>query len=112
MDDTEQSRTDTSDDPAMMDSPGAVQAEVSGASIVQVGVDGKTMLILVLLPILFAVFALAASIFAWQMSDRAYDKADIAERESRLAQYELTLMRASFNAAGLSTEDPLTHEEQ
>lgn len=104
MDDTERATTDPSD-AAMMDSPSAVQARAHGASVVQVETLGKGGAIILWLSAFLSSMARALALFSMLI-------AKDAEREARLAQYETTLMRASFNASGLSTEDPITHEEQ
>ena len=88
----------------MMDSPG-VHAKAQGASIVQVETLGKGGALILWASAFVSALALGLAIFALII-------AKDAEREGRLAQYETTLLRGSFNAAGLSTEDPLTHEEQ
>ena len=100
----------------MIDSPGAVRSHAEGASIVQVETVGKSLMILVIvmlsLAMLAAVAALLIASFAYGTAVRSEQLADRAERESRLAQYELTLIRPALRELGVSTEDPETHEEQ
>lgn len=92
-----------------------VETHAQGASIVQIETVGKSLMILVIailsIALIAAIAALVLAVGANSEADRAYDKADMAERESRLAQYELTLIRPALRELGIGTEDPETHEE-
>jgi hypothetical protein len=89
----------------MIDSPGSVRSHAEGASIVQVETLGKGGAIILWASAFLSALAIAMAIFAMIVSNNASE-------EARLMQYEFTIMRPRLNALGVTTEDPITHEEQ
>lgn len=89
-------------------------AAASGGSVYAPGVSERTLAIVVVVPfIVVAILGVVAMVMASSASTaaaRAVDRAMIAERESRLAQEDLTLLRAKVAAAGIEVESAGDHQ--
>ena len=93
----------------------------AGGSVYQPGVSERTLVVAVVLPfvlagavgfyaIVRANHAVDVAAEASTAAARATDRAMLAERESRLAQEDLTLLRAKVAAAGIAVESAGDHE--
>ncbi len=86
----------------------------TGGSVYQPGVSERTLIVAILVPFLavglLAFYAMVQAGDASTAAARATDRAMLAERESRLAQEDLILLRAKVAAAGIAVESAGDHE--
>lgn len=87
----------------------------STSSVNQYDTTGKGFMALLVVmasvTLVVSIVALVFGLIGYGSSQDALRLSETAEREGRLAQYELTLIRPALKALGVDTEDPETHEE-
>ncbi len=94
---------------------GSVHARTASnsAQIVNVGITDKALFFLVLTVLVVAlgaaIWALERSGDAKDQSQRAWDRAALAERESRLAQEDLIMLRAAVRQHGIPADGAGDH---
>jgi hypothetical protein len=96
-------------------SPGGVDANTApgSAQIIQVGITERSLFFLVLCVLVVAlgvsIWALDRSGAATDQAQRAWDRAALAERESRLAQEDLIMLRAAVRQHGIPADGAGDH---
>lgn len=84
-----------------------------GAQIINQGISEKSLFFLVLFVLVLAlgvsIWSLERSGDAQDQSQRAWDRAALAERESRLAQEDLIMLRAAVRQHGIPADGAGDH---
>jgi hypothetical protein len=97
------------------DSPNSVDARSApgSAQIITVGITERSLFFLVLfvlgVALIVSIWALLRSSDATDQAQRAWDRAALAERESRLAQEDLIMLRAAVRQHGIPADGAGDH---
>lgn len=80
-----------------INSPDSVSTHASPGSASVVQVESSKLMPMIIIMALLSGLAIGLSVFAIEMSK-------VSEREARLAQYDLQMMRARLEAKGINTD--------